>query len=266
MRIVCWNMRRASRNSPAWDHFIDLAPDLALLQEVGSMPRPVQELYSVNGLKAVTKSGRLQRFGTFILAREAEVTPFHLESEVDWVDEQLRHFAGNLVASRVRFSGTAFSVVSVYSPAWPLPREVWSGIDVSTIKLDLNPDIWVTELLWAAIKDRKIQDGWIVGGDLNSSETFDYMWSGGPRGNKQILDRMDAGGFTEVLRHSQGQLTPTFRNPRGGRIVHQMDHLFVSNDFLPRLQSCVVGDASQVFDFSLSDHLPIVADFAPDRL
>jgi len=132
------------------------------------------------------------------------------------------------------------------------------------VKLKQNPDVWVTELMWAALRNEQL-DGvpWIVAGDLNSSITFDTLWGDGPRGNQEIQDRVSALGFVECLRHDQGQLTPTFRNPKGGEIIHQMDHLFVTARLIERLITCVVGDPEIVFAGALSDHLPIIADFRP---
>jgi endonuclease/exonuclease/phosphatase family metal-dependent hydrolase len=130
------------------------------------------------------------------------------------------------------------------------------------IKLKNNPDLWLTEILWAALshKDfRKIP--WIIAGDLNSSVTFDTMWKGGPHGNQEIIDRLSALGLTECLYYHQGKITPTFRNPSNKQIIHQLDHLFVSNRVTDHLLSCETGKTRRVFDESLSDHLPIIADF-----
>ena len=104
-------------------------------------------------------------------------------------------------------------------------------------------------------------DQWIVGGDFNSSETFDYLWKGGPHGNREILERMNDLGLTECLKGYNGELIPTFRNPRNGKIIHQLDHLFISDGLRSSLERCVTGDASRVFGESLSDHLPVIGDF-----
>ena len=40
-----------------------------------------------------------------------------------------------------------------------------------------------------------------------------------------------------------------------------MDHLYIPERMKPELLSCMTGDAEQVFDRSLSDHLPIIAEF-----
>jgi hypothetical protein len=197
-----------------------------------------------------------------ILARGNIGLPIPLSSRWDWANRELEHFGGNLVAYRLSVGGADYRVISVYSPAWPVDPLRLEGIDVEAVKLKLNPKVWVTELLWAALLDTAVgEPPWIVGGDLNSSVTFDFVW-GKPRGNQEIQDRMSALGFTECLRKSQGQLVPTFRTPRGGKVIHQMDHLFVSSGKASSLTSCTVGDSARVFAGSLSDHLPIVADFS----
>lgn len=156
-------------------------------------------------------------------------------------------------------------MLSAYSPAWPVDQARLRGVDVGPVKLAQNPDVWVTELLWAALlnaRDDDAQVPWVIGGDLNASETFDDMWVGGPRGNRELLDRMAALGLKECLRESNGRLVPTFRNARDGRIVHQVDHLFVSKTLASKIIACNVAEPARVLEASLSDHLPIVAEFS----
>lgn len=261
MRVCCWNMRRASVNSPAWALFDEIAPDIALLQEVEGIPITVAAEY-----KAAMREAAKNRFNTTILAKGTIGSPLSLTSAWDWVNRELENFRGNLVAHSVTVDGRQFRVMSVYSPAWPVDRERLREVDVTPVKLKNNPDVWVTELMWAALRDcsDSTEPAWIVGGDLNASETFD-MRPSGSRGNREILDRMEALGFTECLRRAQGELIPTFRHS-SGQIVHQMDHLFVSNSIAANMVSCSAGDRARVFGLgtvghSLSDHLPIVADF-----
>jgi len=257
---MCWNIRRATKASVAWDYFREIAPDLALLQEVGSIPDDILSGFSYYSRAPHSKSGKDQRFHTVILYRLGEVTPISLTSKTAWVNDELDRFAGNLLAGKITVDSIKVNVVSVYSPAWPVDRQRLAGIDVSDIKLPQNPDVWVTELLWSALKDTPTEANWIVGGDLNSSETFDYLWRGGPRGNREILDRMTNLGLTEVLRHVKGQLVPTFRNSSNKRVLHQMDHLFVSRQLIGDCPACETGSAERVFGGGLSDHLPIVAE------
>jgi endonuclease/exonuclease/phosphatase family metal-dependent hydrolase len=265
MRICCWNVKRASDSSAAWQLLEEISPDVALLQEVTAVPKNISDKYTVAmHLAAGKKWGTSQRFYTAILVRGKIESPIPLSSRWDWVNGELDHFRGNLLAYQVNVLGQVFRVMSVYSPAWPVDPERLREFDVNPIKLKQNPNVWVTELLWAALLDtcNSDQPPWVVAGDLNSSETFDHMWGSGPRGNREILDRMNDLGLRECLRQSQSTLVPTFRNPSNGQIVHQLDHLFVSAKLATHLTSCKTGERDRVFGESLSDHLPIIADFA----
>lgn len=265
MRICCWNVRRASRTSAAWELFRELSPDVALLQEVQGMPPEISQAYQVTMHRSAgSKHGTYQRFNAAILVRGTVGPPIPLSTRWDWVNRELEHFRGNLVAQEILVGGNRYRAMSVYSPAWPVDPERLQGVDVAPVKLTQNPKVWVTELLWAALSEASASEdvAWIVGGDLNASVTFDYMWGAKPRGNQEILDRMQSLGLRECLRQFHGCLVPTFRSPRGGQVVHQMDHLFVSKSLADDLTSCVTGDARRVFGDSLSDHLPIIADFS----
>ncbi len=264
MRVCVWNVRRATSASPVWQLLTQLAPDIALLQEVISLPDTLTAQYRCVLRRAAGKTGRPQRFGTAILARGELAEPIPLVSQWAWVNEELGRFSGNLVAHTVTLSeGRTYRVMSIYSPAWPVDRSRLVGVDVQAIKLRQNPDVWVTELAWAALREivTTTDPPLIVGGDLNSSETFDDLWPNGPHGNREVLERMRALGLTECLRHANNRIVPTFRNPRDGKVIHQMDHLFVSAQLARRLRSCITGDPTRVFGDSLSDHLPAVADF-----
>lgn len=253
-------MRRATETSVAWKILADLNPDVALLQEVASIPTNIKESFDVKFNKAIGKNGKPQRFGTAIFVKGKIINELPLSSEYGWVNHELEYFAGNLVSSVVQPTGYPFlNIVSAYCPAWPIDTSKYQGIDVAKVKTVQNPKLWVTEILWSALKNANLVDvPWIVGGDLNSSETFDFTWSSG---NREILDRMESLGFTECLRKYNGKLTPTFRNPRDGKVIHQLDHLFVTSALYSRLENCSVGDESIVFEESASDHLPIIANF-----
>ena len=263
MRVLTWNCRRATRQSPVWEHLREWSPDIALLQEVSSFPANLKSEYDVRFEKATGKGGTPQRFGSALLVRGEIGAELPLRSRHDWASTELARFAGNVFGNEVRLrSGLRLRVVCVYSPAWPVDRDRLEGVDTSQVKLTLNPDVWVADLLWSALKAMAPSNGSevIVGGDFNLSETFD-AWRGGPRGNREYLDRMADLGLTECLREHNGALTPTFKNPRGSGVLHQIDHLFVTSDLASRLITCATGDAGQVFGGSLSDHLPVVADF-----
>lgn len=263
MRVVSWNVRGANQNSLVWATLLDLKPDVALLQEVGEIPTNVMDEFEVKSERATRKTGGLQRFSTAVLVKGKIIDDLSLSSEYIWVNRELQYFKGNFVSCVAQpFGEKALNIVSVYSPAWPVDEKRLKGMDVSSVKLTFNDLVWPTEIIWSALsKMVTAEESWIVGGDYNASETFDTFWAGGPRGNKEIIDRMYALGFKECLREHNGRLIPTFKNAQNGKILHQIDHLFVTAHIYSRLHKCAVGDQSKVFGRALSDHLPIVADF-----
>jgi endonuclease/exonuclease/phosphatase family metal-dependent hydrolase len=263
LRIVTWNMRRAKSSSKCWDLLSEIAPDLALLQEVGEFPSRIRAEYEVAEEIPTNRSGQPQRFKTALLARGRIKSDIDLVSGLDWVNQERVWFRGNILARTVSLgNGDTVNVVSLYSPAWPVAPARLVGIDVRGVKLEQNPDVWCTEILWSLLKSSMSrQPGpWVIGGDFNSSETFD-AWRVGGRGNAEIVRRLNDLGLTECLRAHQGRLVPTFRNPRGGGIVHQIDHLYVSETLLDQMLVCNAPMEDRIFAEGLSDHLPIVADF-----
>ena len=265
MRVVTWNIRRATRKKiEVWDYLSDLDCDLMFLQEVNSFPDKVKADYGVLYRKAISKAGRSQSFGTAILVKGALPKEIDCSTKWGWVNKELHcYFRGYFITAFVDVPfGARLHVMSVHSPAWPINQHRLKNVDIAEIKLTQNPDVWGTELVWAMLRAQDLtREDWIVAGDFNSSETFDYMWRGGPRGNKEFLERMSSLGLSEVLKGSKGKLTPTFRNPRGGKIIHQIDHMFVGKRLFSCLERCRVGCSDRIFSGSLSDHLPIIAEF-----
>ena len=271
MRIVTWNIHGASKESLVWKLLLDLQPEIVLLQEVGSIPEEIKDTFNILSRVAIYKTGRPQRFSTAVLVKGDIVNEINLRSEYDWVNRELEFLKGNFISCTVHpLNQESVNVVSVYSPAWPVNKDRLKGIDIYPVKLKLNPKVWGTEIIWSALKNTiSNNEKWVVGGDYNISETFDKDWQdkNGMRfgirssGNKEILDRMCEMGFRECLRQYNNKIIPTFRHS-SKEIAHQIDHLFVTNDLYSQLERCTVGDQSIIFGQSLSDHLPIIADFS----
>lgn len=267
MRAVTWNCRNASAKSKVWDYLLELNPDLAFLQEVGSIPKSVENEYSLIQRYPVGKGGAPQRFTSAILVRGALGDEITLHGPAPWVDAELHRFAGNLCGVELQPDrGPRIKAICVYSPPWPVDRTRLTGIDVCAVRLLQNQDVWVADLLWAAlcINKPRADDPWIIAGDFNTCETFD-AWKGGPRGNREYLDRLDQLGLVDCLRLAKGALTPTFRTLGRGTVTAQMDYLFVTKILRSNLVACDTGPRQRVFEGGLSDHLPIIADFAWGR-
>lgn len=270
MRVISWNVHGSNEKSNIWKFLSGLDADIVLLQEVVSIPQEITDKYNVLSRVAIYKTGKPQRFSTSVITKGEIVSEIILVSDYEWVNRELDFFKGNFIGCIVQLPNQdLYNVVSVYSPAWPVDKNRLVEIDISQVKLKSNPDVWATEVLWVALKKAEPKGkNWIVGGDFNSSETFDIDWQikNGVKyglqssGNKEILDRMVNLGFIECLRKSNNdKIIPTFKHS-SGEIAHQMDHLFVTERLISRLNNCVVGDQTIVFD-KLSDHLPIIADF-----
>ena len=91
-------------------------------------------------------------------------------------------------------------------------REI-RDIDITSIKLEHNPDIWFTEILWSLLNNsaNAEKDHWIIGGDFNSSVLFDLPRD---RSNREIIQRLHALGMTDCLSHFNDGPVPTFRHSR----------------------------------------------------
>lgn len=263
LRVVSWNCRRAISGSPLWEYLVKLDPDIALLQEVGSLSDEASARYGSLWYRSMGPRGSLLRTGTAVLVKGRIGDQLKLTSSIPWVQEELDHFTGNLVgAELLPIAGPPVKVISVHSPAWPVDPKRLARVDTDGVRLTLNPDVWVADLLRASLREVSIDSGelWLVGGDFNLSETFDSC-PGAPRGNREYLDEMADLGWNECLRACQGGLVPTFKNARGGAVKHQMDHVFVSSALASRLIHCDAGTSHEVLDAGLSDRLPIIADF-----
>ena len=183
------------------------------------MSPALRDSYACELVPAAWKHGERLKFSTGLLVRGEIMRTVSLTSSIAWLGDVLARFGVNLVGREVRpDAGLVLTAISVHSPAWPVDQDLPEDLDTSAVRLSANPDLWLTDVLWACLKHRPPApaEPRIVGGDLNSSPTFDVRrpWAG----NQETLDRMADLGFVECLRTSQGRPTPTFRAFEG---LHQ---------------------------------------------
>ena len=261
LKVCTWNVRRANLKSDiTWSIINDMQADILCLQEVNSLPNDFDSQYSILSRNALTKEENIQKFCTVIAVKGKINKEIHLRSNLKSINKALKLFNGNLIACEITTqSGMPINVLSVYSPAWPL--DGWL-LDKDRDKIILNDDnkVWLTELLWDSLKQSYNNNQWIIAGDLNASTTFDLS-KHMPHGNQEILDRMLNTGFIECLYNFNNKLIPTFKNASNKQVLHQMDHLFTSNTLYKKLINCEVLDNLNIFEKSISDHLPIIAEF-----
>lgn len=255
LKAITWNTRRIYPNNiEFWKYFNKINPDIALLQEVKELP--LLNEYTSYSVFPLTRHNTLQKFQTVILVKGKILEDIELKTNKEWVNQLLDKYKGNIVAKKVLVRDKEINLINVYSPAWPI--QVSPDIGVSDVKLKNNDHLWLADILRYALRDINQNDNWIIGGDFNLSETFDYPVN---RGNKEYLDGMKELGFTECLTTYNGRLIPTFKNPADKRIDHQIDHLFVSEVLKTKVTDCRVGEHF-VFEKNMSDHLPIIVEFS----
>src|ERR1017187_3618444 len=117
-------MRKALATSPAWDVFTELNPDIALPQDIGGIPDEIQRDYSVLSRFHTTKKGNPQKQSTAVLTKGRIIREIPLVSPYAWVNKELEFLKGNFISCLIELeTHQLINVVSVYSPAWPIPRE-----------------------------------------------------------------------------------------------------------------------------------------------
>lgn len=262
MKILTWNVRKASASSKALWNIVRLAdPDIALLQELKSVPNWIKDQFHTSIVAPKYFSGTLAPFSNAVLAKWPIQLESSLSSSLGWVNS-IHQQTGWLLACQVEQSPTQiFRVICVHSPAFPIPKEQYKDYDVTGIKLPTNPSLWFTEILWSLLKDSmkgKVSN-WIVGGDFNTSVLFDQPKD---KGNGKVICRLNQLGLTDCLKYHLGKSVPTFRTPVGS-FRHQLDYCYVSNSLLKRLKAAWVLSDAEVFgrEKMLSDHLPIICEF-----
>ena len=293
MRVLTWNMNKAGMHADKkWKNFLEMKPDVAMLQEVNGVPGCISERYHVEHVKASWLGGGKAKFGTAVLARRetdwkigSEVT---WKSEHDWVNRIQERFPGWLVGRQVENgSGDRYMAVSVHSPFWPVwcgeckeyekgrsasckfPAlcEILDGVDITPVKLRHKPKpwLWFTEILWSLLKGAATGDGvskWIVAGDFNSSRLFDKPKN---NGNGEIIARLNALGLLDCVFQYHGEREPTFwqfaMKAKNYPPAHQLDYVYVSAPVLARLRDVALGGGLPEKDKWRSDHLPVVCDF-----
>jgi exonuclease III len=207
MRVITWNVRRATQSSPVWHLLSKLHPDIALLQEVGKIPENLKKSYKIISRNATYKKGKPQKFKTAILSK-FDMSEFILSSKHEWVNKERDFFKGNLISCRVKQNKQEpINVISIYSPAWEIDPVRLKDVDISKIKRKGNSHIGLNTILWILLKEIKdLKLGrWIIGGDFNVSPTFDKDYPGGAPGlvipgMKETFDRMDNLGLIECLK------------------------------------------------------------------
>jgi exonuclease III len=271
VRIVSWNMARCSaKRVNTWTYLLAIDPDIAMLQEVVSIPETVLDRYEHRLVPVTTVTGSPSRYNSVILLKRTQgefLAHIKMRSPFDWVQQELDGaFAGLLCSWELAIKGTLVNVVNVHSPAHSVPQSRLVGIDTSQVRhVQRSQKVWGTHLLTEAMRNQDLADDfWFVGGDFNSCVSLKGNIGVAPEATNTGVTsaRLRSFGLTEALSEVQGGLTPTYKN----RSMHttpanQLDYLWVSRNLAGNIVRCTTGDTKVVMAENLSDHLPIIAEF-----
>lgn len=266
MRIVTWNMGywgHASVHEAAWRWLLDeLSPDIALLQEC-VVPSWVQSRATVLFDEAYPKS-RNQRWGTALVTRDLTTVPARLEEIETWLSTLGEHAPDVCSAARLQGwcvpghvslpDGSSALFISIHNPAFPIERSLVEDHDLTGIKLELNPDVWLLDVVFHFLEHR-LSEPLLIGGDFNCSRLLDDPI---PRGNAEFFDRLPDDGFVSLHRRFHDADEQTFFHPK--RREHQLDYLYTDTILAERATHCRVVPKHVVEPYS--DHAPIVAELA----
>ena len=262
MRVLTWNLNHRSVDSPQWDYFRQVDPDVALLQEANKVPKDLLTAYDTTFENAITDKGLPVSFmRTGVAVKGKIIEPIDLLPNFGWAQAYRAIFDGSVLARKVELNnGTKLNVVSVHSPAWALNIKDLKPTDIDSVRLDKSKKIWIADLLTYSLKFVDIvNENWIIAGDFNLCELLDKR---PPGPNIEYLERMADYGWQECLRTTNGKLTPTFNGKASYLNRFQLDYLFVNSKLAGTLKSCVAGAIDEIFGDKLSDHLPVMAEFA----
>jgi len=268
MRIVTWNMAfwsHGKHHDRAWNWVLDdLRPDVFLCQEANP-PDWVRRDRTVIWTRAYPSGS--QTWGTGLVTA-LPCQPARIPDLDNWFEAlptlsgetepaAIQRADGWLATGRVmlpRIGETLF--VSVHNPSKEIDRARLRGVDVTSIKLRKNPDLWLLDVVFYFLKTL-LGQRLLVGGDFNYSRLLDETMAGGrDRGNNEFFDRIGDEGFVSIHRRFHPADERTYF--KEGRAHHQLDYLYGDTHVASIAKKCWVEPHSVIAEFS--DHAPLVAD------
>ena len=205
---MSWNCPHASSASRLWDYLLELDPDVALLQDFGTVPERILQQYIHAPNTKPLAADRAPHHMTGVLLKGTSADDLPLPAPFDWVARELEAYGEYFTAKAVTLHcGITLKVLSVYSPAFPIDPARMKEIDTTGIQLTQSRDVWATELMWAALRSMHIanEEAFIVAGDLNSSETFDLSLAGWSERKSGNHGAHECAGFLRLPANVQGQ-------------------------------------------------------------
>jgi exonuclease III len=270
MRLVSWNMaywKRGGFNTLVnrkrqWAFLAALAPDVALLQECrpddlhDNAPEWAAKEYEVIG----SIPARWTACSAVLARRSLSPKPFSYDQlparERSWFE----YFSGYLALASIETDEGPIVVVSVHATAKEVDLSTFTEADHLSVHRPALSSTWNNDLAFAAC--RRLVEGqvrFVVGGDWNTARLMDQIPAFGPPSVVAFFAHLHGWGWCESLRKTHpDEEVQTYLDPACQ--PYELDHIFTDKDLHDRLVRC--DAVSDDFIRELSDHAPIVADFA----
>lgn len=273
VRVVTWNLaygkpagfKRIENRRRQWALLAALAPDIALLQEcrptdlMAHAPMWMSEEYSCVGL--LEPGWRLR---TSLLVRQ----PHAFEvPDPDVLGGRERRWlealpGGVVAAAEVEIADSRFAVASVHALAAPVLLGDEFDDDRRRLRRDGLEQVWHNDVIVAVFEPWVAGRRFIIGGDWNNSPLFDVNYpppSGATTGpSSAFFARRAAAGWHDTMRRFHDDDVRTYLDAESA--PYELDHVFVDAATYDELVGCHA--LNEPTFKSLSDHAPVVVDFA----
>jgi endonuclease/exonuclease/phosphatase family metal-dependent hydrolase len=257
MRFVTWNMgcgfggAYKPAHLEAWAETEALDPDVALLQEVMSVPESVDPSRVVG---APQYPGG--RFHTIVYVRRGSVRL----AEADAVLAPV--LGGQAVIAEVSdSSGGPVVLASVHVrtgvPSWESLLLFDALPDELRNRLPPNQGLWNPTVVVNAIAGRVRGRRFVIGGDFNTAWRFDETQGNatGYWASEQFRAIRDRGWRRCHLKFHAGEERTLFRRPNA---IYQLHHFFADDDTYRAASRCDVVHLENLE--RLSDHAPVILE------
>jgi hypothetical protein len=212
--------------------------------------------------RAYPEPSSRQYWGTALVTKGLETTPASLEEIETWLATLGDSAPQECSAARLQSwcilahvllpDGSTALVISIHNPSFPIERSLVAKHDLSGIKLELNSDVWLLDVVMHFLR-HQLDEPLLIGGDFKCSRLLDEPT---PRGNAEFFDRLASDGFVSLHRLFHNEDEQTFF--RSGTRAHQLDYLYTDVRLAERATDCrvIAKDAIEPY----SDHSPVAVE------
>lgn len=241
----------ATGHTNAWRWLNDLDVDIALVQEAVRTDQAVAHWDSV-----IWSSKYGRNWGSAVLTRGMSYRAWEVPTTCPW----LRAVGGAACVAEPEEPGGLW-LASIHSSAGSWKETELPSLPsldgIARCSAD-GSELWEIEVVAHELRDVLRDKPFIVGGDLNSSLTFDKNYGG--RENEVLFANLAGSGYVDLRPRHELDEVQTYFKP--GAHPYQLDHVYADTGTEVRVTSWeVLTDVAA--GLGLSDHAPILITLGP---